>query len=125
MKQLRYTGMVEAIRVRRQGYSFRPFFSDFVREFHGIAYKFTEEVCVCVWHCCVVVVYLLLLVHQCCCVQLFLLLICCCCSVIVVIVVVSQVHPSEASCKRIMERAGIEGWKLGKARVSTHYRSVQ
>ena len=80
--------------------------------------------CVCVWHCCVVVVYLLLLVHQCCCVQLFLLLICCCCSVIVVIVV-SQVHPSEASCKHIMERAGIEGWKLGRARVSTHYCSVQ
>ena len=30
-----------------------------------------------------------------------------------------QVHPSEASCKHIMERAGIDGWKLGRARVST------
>ena len=48
VKQLRYTGMVEAIRVRRQGYSFRPFFSDFIREFRGIAFKYTEEVCLCV-----------------------------------------------------------------------------
>ena len=36
--------MVEAVRVRRQGYAFRPFFSDFTREFGGIAYNFTEQV---------------------------------------------------------------------------------
>ena len=44
LKQMRYTGMVEAVRVRREGYAFRPYFSDFTYEFRGIAYKYTDEV---------------------------------------------------------------------------------
>ena len=40
----RYTGMLEAVRVRREGYSYRPFFSDFVTSYRAVAYSFTEEV---------------------------------------------------------------------------------
>ena len=40
----RYTGMLEAVRVRREGYSYRPFFSDFVSSYRAVAYPFTEEV---------------------------------------------------------------------------------
>ena len=40
----RYTGMLEAVRVRREGYSYRPFFSDFVSSYRSVAYCFTDEV---------------------------------------------------------------------------------
>ncbi|CAI8008952.1 Myosin-IIIa [Geodia barretti] len=39
----RYTGMLEAVRVRREGYSYRPFFSDFVSSYRSVAYCFTDE----------------------------------------------------------------------------------
>ncbi|CAI8008949.1 Myosin-IIIb [Geodia barretti] len=44
LRQLRYTGMLEAVRVRREGYSYRPFFSDFVSSYRSVAYCFTDEV---------------------------------------------------------------------------------
>ena len=47
----RYTGMLEAVRVRKEGYSYRPFFSDFVSSYRSIAYHFTDEVCMCVYVC--------------------------------------------------------------------------
>ena len=45
--------MVEAVRVRRQGYAFRPFFSDFTNEFRAIAFNFTERVSIAQYHCLV------------------------------------------------------------------------
>jgi len=39
-----YTGMLEAVRVRREGFAFRPFFSDFFNSYHSIAYRFTDPV---------------------------------------------------------------------------------
>ena len=44
LKQLRYTGMLEAVRVRREGYAYRPYFSDFFNCYRGIAYKYTDSV---------------------------------------------------------------------------------
>ena len=44
MKQLRYTGMLEAVRVRREGYAYRPYFSDFFNSYRGIAYQYTDVV---------------------------------------------------------------------------------
>ena len=39
-----YTGMLEAVRVRKEGFSYRPFFSDFVNDYKSIAFKFTDKV---------------------------------------------------------------------------------
>lgn len=39
-----YTGMLEAVRVRKEGFSYRPFFSDFVSDYKSIAFKFTDQV---------------------------------------------------------------------------------
>ena len=39
--------MLEAVRVRREGFSYRPFFSDFVTSYRAIAYPFTDEVVYC------------------------------------------------------------------------------
>lgn len=41
---LSYTGMLEAVRVRKEGFSYRPFFSDFVSDYKSIAFKFTDRV---------------------------------------------------------------------------------
>ena len=40
----RYTGMLEAVRVRREGFAYRPFFSDFVNDYKRLAYKLTDKV---------------------------------------------------------------------------------
>ena len=40
----RYTGMLEAVRVRREGFSYRPFFSDFFNCYRAVAYYFTDTV---------------------------------------------------------------------------------
>jgi myosin-3 len=37
-RQLRYTGMLETTRIRREGYSHRPFYSDFVRQYIALAW---------------------------------------------------------------------------------------
>ena len=44
LKQLCYTGMLEAVRVRREGYAYRPYFSDFFNSYRGIAYRYTDPV---------------------------------------------------------------------------------
>ena len=44
LKQLCYTGMLEAVRVRREGYAYRPYFSDFFNSYRGIAYHYTDPV---------------------------------------------------------------------------------
>lgn len=44
MKQLKYTGMLEAVRVRREGYAYRPYFSDFFNTYRGIAFRFSDYV---------------------------------------------------------------------------------
>lgn len=36
IKQLRYTGLVEAVRIRREGYSHRPSFADFIDSYAGL-----------------------------------------------------------------------------------------
>ena len=38
--------MLEAVRVRREGFAYRPFFSDFVHNYRSIAFKFTDKVIV-------------------------------------------------------------------------------
>ncbi len=40
----RYTGMLEAVRVRREGFSYRPYFSDFFNSYRCLAYYFTDTV---------------------------------------------------------------------------------
>lgn len=57
LKQLRYTGMLEAVRVRREGYAYRPYFSDFFNSYKGIAYRYTDIVsttfsCACIIRTC-------------------------------------------------------------------------
>lgn len=44
LKQLRYTGMLEAVRVRREGFAYRPYFSDFFTGYRGLAYHYTDPV---------------------------------------------------------------------------------
>ena len=36
--------MLEAVRVRREGFSYRPFFSDFCDTYKCLAYDFTDTV---------------------------------------------------------------------------------
>ena len=69
MLTFRYTGMLEAVRVRREGYSYRPFFSDFVTSYRAVAYSFTEEVqCVHVHvriHMYMYIIHVLYICHAC------------------------------------------------------------
>jgi myosin heavy subunit len=43
-RQLRYAGVLETIKIRKLGYSFRMEFGDFVRRFKNCAYHYGEEV---------------------------------------------------------------------------------
>ena len=36
--------MVEAVRVRKEGFSYRPYFSEFVRDYRTTAFHFTDKV---------------------------------------------------------------------------------
>ncbi len=36
--------MLEAVRVRREGFAYRPFFSDFVNDYKRLAYRLTDKV---------------------------------------------------------------------------------
>jgi len=42
-KQLKYCGMLETTRIRREGYAYRPTFPDFVARYKIIGYKFTSN----------------------------------------------------------------------------------
>lgn len=53
LTQLRYTGMLETTRVRREGYAYRPTFEDFIQQFRFVAFSFTEKVKVGVGQQCV------------------------------------------------------------------------
>lgn len=44
LKQLCYTGMLEAVRVRREGFAYRPYFSDFFNGYRGLAFRYTDPV---------------------------------------------------------------------------------
>ena len=44
MRQLRYAGVLETIRIRKLGYSFRMEFDEFVRQFKSVVYHYHEEV---------------------------------------------------------------------------------
>ncbi|TKC38858.1 hypothetical protein EI555_015476 [Monodon monoceros] len=41
--QLRYTGILETARIRRQGYSHRILFANFIKRYHVLCYKWCEE----------------------------------------------------------------------------------
>jgi myosin heavy subunit len=38
LTQLRYTGVLETVRIRREGYSYRPTFAEFVNRFRILAF---------------------------------------------------------------------------------------
>eukprot|EP00035_Acanthoeca_spectabilis_P019895 m.430125 g.430125 ORF g.430125 m.430125 type:complete len:1030 (-) comp17117_c0_seq1:1257-4346(-) len=42
-RQLRYAGVLETIRIRKLGYSFRMEFGDFVKSYNNIAYHYNED----------------------------------------------------------------------------------
>ena len=42
--------MVEAVRVRKEGFSYRPYFSEFVQDYRTIAYLFTDTVSLARWN---------------------------------------------------------------------------
>ncbi|CRL04515.1 CLUMA_CG017591, isoform A [Clunio marinus] len=44
IKQLRYTGVLETIKIRQNGFSHRLLFSDFLRKYSFLAYSFNERV---------------------------------------------------------------------------------
>lgn len=74
MTQLRYTGMLETTRIRREGYSSRPLFADFVYRYKVLGFPVRQ-----------------------------------------------QVQASGASCRQIMEAAGIKGYEIGKTKVFMRY----
>jgi myosin heavy subunit len=43
LEQLKYTGMLETIRIRREGFALRLKFADFVERYGGIGYDFTSK----------------------------------------------------------------------------------
>jgi len=54
--QLGYTGVLEATRIRQEGYSWRPVFAEFVRRFKAIAFPISMlgrvQVCVYIMYVC-------------------------------------------------------------------------
>jgi len=42
-KQLRYTGMLETTRIRREGYSYRPTFEDFLKRYKVLGFPFSSN----------------------------------------------------------------------------------
>lgn len=44
LKQLRYTGVLETIRIRQQGFSHRFLFADFLKRYGFLAFGFNEKV---------------------------------------------------------------------------------
>eukprot|EP00054_Salpingoeca_dolichothecata_P009067 m.51369 g.51369 ORF g.51369 m.51369 type:complete len:987 (+) comp18146_c0_seq1:26-2986(+) len=69
-KQLRYTGMLETTRIRKEGYSHRPTFADFIARYKPLGYYFTDNV-----------------------------------------------SPTFASCDKILTKANLSGWQVGKTKV--------
>ena len=44
LTQLKYTGMLETTRIRREGFAVRPLFAEFVEQFRGICFSFGAQV---------------------------------------------------------------------------------
>jgi len=74
LKQLRYCGMLETTRIRREGYSSRPLFADFVRRYKVLGFP---------------------------------------CA--------ASVNETASSCRQILEKAGVEGFEVGKTKVFMRY----
>lgn len=73
-KQLRYTGMLETTRIRKEGYAFRPTFNDFLHRYKALGFPFSAS------------------------------------------------PPANAgSCSRVLEKAGLTGWQVGKTKVFLRY----
>jgi myosin-3 len=73
-RQLRYTGMLETTRIRKEGYSHRPMFQDFIDRYKIIGFPLT-----------------------------------------------SAPPPSSGSCNRILQKAGILNWQVGRTKVFLRY----
>eukprot|EP00039_Didymoeca_costata_P028435 m.21052 g.21052 ORF g.21052 m.21052 type:complete len:934 (+) comp7017_c0_seq1:165-2966(+) len=73
-KQLRYTGMLETTRIRREGYSSRPLFGDFVHRYKVLGFPCRQDV-----------------------------------------------PATAASCRQILNKAGISGFEVGKTKVFMRY----
>jgi len=73
-KQLRYTGMLETTRIRKEGYAYRPTFGDFVERYKLLGFG-----------------------------------------------VSSTPPPTDATCARILAKASVEGYQVGKTKVFLRY----
>ena len=87
--------MLETVRVRREGFAYRPFFSDFVTDYRQIAFKFTDKV-------------MILKIKLFKCYSLF----------------IQSVRSSQETCQKILTKSGITGWKMGRSRVSANYKII-
>ncbi|EGD78899.1 MYO1B protein [Salpingoeca rosetta] len=72
-KQLKYTGMLETTRIRREGFAYRPLFADFVSRYKVLAWNVGESA------------------------------------------------SAQATCRRILDNAGIDGYFVGKTKVFLRY----
>jgi len=72
--QLRYTGMLETTRIRKEGYSHRPTFQDFVNRYGIIGFPLG-----------------------------------------------ARIPPTNASCTRILTKAGMSDWQVGRTKVFMRY----
>ena len=73
-KQLRYTGMLETTRIRKEGYAFRPTFGDFLHRYKVLGFPFS-----------------------------------------------SNPPATAASCSQVLQKAGLQGWQVGKTKVFLRY----
>eukprot|EP00053_Salpingoeca_punica_P002789 m.39490 g.39490 ORF g.39490 m.39490 type:complete len:1302 (+) comp11781_c0_seq1:532-4437(+) len=44
LSQLRYTGMLETVRIRREGFSYRPFFNEFIARFRFLGFNSPKKI---------------------------------------------------------------------------------
>eukprot|EP00055_Hartaetosiga_balthica_P002458 m.4037 g.4037 ORF g.4037 m.4037 type:complete len:957 (+) comp2161_c0_seq1:253-3123(+) len=73
-KQLRYCGMLETTRIRKEGYAYRPTFKDFVERYKVLGFPFS-----------------------------------------------ANPPASSHACATILDKAGIQGWQVGKTKVFLRY----
>lgn len=88
--------MLEAVRVRREGFSYRPYFSDFFSSYRCLAYHFTDTVSPSKFHC-----------HA--------------STDKIAVISMQSIRGSESAVQVILKKAGLEGWQLGRSRVFLRY----